>query len=994
MEKFLLTILLTSFFFGTSPYARTQEGVDGLTQHTWRTEDGLPDQEIQAIVQTADHFLWLGTPHGLVRFDGYHFRDEINTRVPMLRQFGVSCLLAARDGSLWVGANNGGIVRITPDGVRIFALGDGRGTLTVRVLYEDRSGDIWTGTDHGIFRLKEDRFQSVPGLKDPSVSAIVADGAGGLWFGGHRLLHYQANRFQEIAVPRQQGGLRIRSLSQAADGTLWIGTSYGLLQRTEAGVLQTVPDAPWDVRNMLQDSRGRLWIATAGNGLLVSRGDLKFVPVGPTEAHVSRVILALALDTDRDLWIGTQAGLTRFSDSGMTLWDVSSAVKTDFASVFLDRDGSVWLNAGDVTRLVEGKQTSLHFPSLGSFRIRSVLRAAQGALWVGTMGHGAYRFGSGKVENHSSDLGTGYVRGFLQGEGNSIWIATDSGVALWRDGAATSYQRSARAPHQPVYSMALAPKGGLWTGTANGLFLLRDGQYQDCAPCTLLGQQRVWSLFREAEDRLWIGAESGLYLLSGDRLRRLVLPDQGSTTQAVLSVLKDARGRLLVAQPGTIFRFSPAEVAESQPMTKQGRGEAMRTMRLEHLPEIFSVSRETATELSGGLPANGQTDQEGGAWYGTHLGLLHLSADRAAITQAPPPVNIEQITVDGTPVATTRSLTLMPSTHNLQIMASPVLLSSRRGLQIRRRLLGLEDRWSELEPGASSSYSGLPAGTYHFQVETRWPDDDRVFQDELEIVQIGPLWQRPWFLLLCALAVPLAAWAWHAFRIRQIALRFQAVAEERNRVAREMHDTLLQGCIGVSSLLEAASLNESPMTSVEGNALQVRSPLQYAREEVTKTIQDARAAISDLRRTEELRELGAELDALIRQQPRGSNLRIAFTRSGPEITLQPSVQHELFMSTREAIFNAVAHADATSLHVKLQTSSTRLAIDVVDDGKGFDPVERSQSSGHFGLVSMYERLQRIGGSIDIHSGEGRGSTVRLILPLQARMVRRTTVKTD
>jgi signal transduction histidine kinase/ligand-binding sensor domain-containing protein len=988
MFRFRILLLVLLATMGTR-FCRPQRPMEGLTQHTWRIEDGLSDQEIQAIAQTTDSYLWLGTPHGLVRFDGFHFTDGGANRVPMLQQFGVSCLLAARDGSLWAGAYGGGIAQLSDNHVRVFGAESGLTTLSIRVLHQDAAGTIWAGTDHGIFWLEGDRFVKDWSLKDPSVAAIIEDGSGGLWFAGHRLFHETRGIVTKVSVPAQQGGLRIRGMVLDHHGMLWLATPYGLLQRDASGVIRAVPGANWNVRTLFLDARGRLWVGTAGNGLLLSASGGSFLPVTQSEPHASRVILTSFADSSGDLWLGTQAGLARLSDTGMTLWDVSRAVESDFASVFIDHDRSVWLSAGSVTRLAGGRERPVLFPEVGGLRIRAAFRDVAGALWIGTTGHGAYRYDHGHVQNYSSELGMGFVTGFLQDPDGSVWISTDGGVARWQNGVVTTYQTAPNAPHQPVFAMAVAPGGGLWTGTPGGLFLLRDGEYREQAVSQQLGTQRIWSLHLDHQGALWIGAESGLYLESQGVLRHLPMPHSGGATRAVLSILEDTRGRMLVAEPATIYRFPREDVSNAGPQPGESSRQIAR-LRLTHVPTILAVARETGAELNGGLPAIGQVDDSGGAWYATHLGLVHLSPETPPRSDKTPPVLIQQITVDGTPVRPrTPLLTLQHSTHNLQIQASPVLLSSRTGLRLRRRLLGLDTEWSDLEPGDSSSYSGLRPGNYRFQVEARWPGEDKPSTTELEIIQLGPFWSRPWFLTLCGLLVPLLVWGWHALRIRQVSLRFQAIAEERNRVAREMHDTVLQGCIGVSSLLEgiALTVESTEDDHAEAHTSVWRSTLEYARDQITQTIQDARAAIWDLRRTEDLKDLGGALEMLLEEQTRMAGLQLTLSRQGPSLTLRPSVQHELFMATREAVFNAVAHAQASRLDVELRSSDSMVAIRVSDDGRGFDPALQGCASEHFGLVSMQERLQQIGGSVTIDSMEGRGSSVKLTLPLLAGMVR-------
>ena len=986
----LLMFALTAQVPGQPP-----KMLEGLTHRSWGIEDGLPDQEIQAVAQTSDNFLWLGTPHGLVRFDGFRFVDYGAALAPVLHQFGVSCLLATGDGSLWVGSNGGGVMHLGGGPAHVYGIREGFGNLLVRTLYQDSGGAIWAGTDHGIYRYSQDKFVRVPHLRDPSVTAISSDGATGLWFAGHRLIHYVQGVYADVTLPRQKSGLRIRSLAVDSKGTVWIGTTYGILRRDRDGAVHQLRDAPWNTRSLFIDGHGRMWVGTVGAGLMIRGSDGRFVPAGNDEVPVSKVVLACGNDASGDVWVGTQSGLARFSDTGMTLWRVAGTMESESASVFVDRDRSVWLSAGKVLRFIKGEKRRVRFSALDGLQVRTIWREQNGALWVGTMGHGAYRFVPGRpVQNFSSELGTGFVTGFLDGPDGSVWIATDRGVAQWKLGSVTSYQKIQGSPHQAVMAVAPTPEGGLWTGTPRGLFLLQNGHYQSNTVSSALGAQRIWSLHMARNSVLWIGTESGLYRLEQGSLAEVVLPRSTGATNAVLSVVEDGLGRMLIAEPTAIYRFPTAALEASNDLLPGRSASGILRFRSRIQPEIFAVAHETGAELYGGVPATAQADSEGGTWYATHLGLLHLLAAPIAHSEKLPPVMIERIAVDGMQVsAQTRSITLRPSTRNLEIQVSPVLLSSRTGLHLRRRLLGFESEWSELEPGVSSIYSKLPPGRYRFQVRASWSGEKGASSAELEIIQQSPIYRQPWFLAMCALLVAAIVWTYHRLRLHQLSLRFQAVMDERNRFAREMHDTLLQGCIGVSSMLEAAVVHQKQDTRAYSRerANASANALYYAREQITQTIQDARAAIWDLRHSAS-QDLGAALKTMLESTTQRSNIETDFVETGAPPSIRSGVQHELIMAFREAILNAVAHAQASRISVALEATSIRISVLVRDDGKGFDSAKLDNASNHFGLLSMQERMEEIGGSVALTSSFSMGTTVQLTLPLCSDVARAKSIE--
>jgi ligand-binding sensor domain-containing protein len=556
----LRVILRLLLLWGLSVPSFAQMGIQSLTHHVWGIEDGLPGQDIEAITQTPDGFLWLGTSHGLVRFDGYKFLDYGAEFSPVLHEYGVSCLLTAQDGSLWVGSAGGGVTHITKSAAHTYGLESGLLVLSVHALFQDQGGTLWAGTDHGIYRYVQGRFLRVPRLGDPSVTVIVADGKGGAWFAGHRLIHLADGTFADVLLPAQKNPKRIRTMALDRSGTLWLGTPYGLLKRAADGTIVRVNEVRGNVRCLLSDRRDQLWIGTIGAGLFIRDRAGHFANASGADPLPSRVILACASDSSGDLWVGTQAGLARFSDTGMNLRRMANSRKADYGSVLNDRDGSVWFVSGTLARLYRGSEQQVQFPQLRGLQMIALYREPSGALWVGTLGQGAFRLGNhGQVNRYDAELGTGFITGFLGAPDGSVWIATNSGIARWANGSVTSYQTAKGAPHEQVLAMALAPQDGLWVGTSRGVFLLRNGTFTSSDVATALGHRRVWSLYSESDGSLWIGTESGLYLVSAGQLARVSLP-QAAPVSAVLSIVKDTRGRVLIGQPATIFRLDEDEV--------------------------------------------------------------------------------------------------------------------------------------------------------------------------------------------------------------------------------------------------------------------------------------------------------------------------------------------------------------------------------------------------------------------------------------------------
>jgi len=310
---------------------------------------------------------------------------------------------------------------------------------------------------------------------------------------------------------------------------------------------------------------------------------------------------------------------------------------------------------------------------------------------------------------------------------------------------------------------------------------------------------------------------------------------------------------------------------------------------------------------------------------------------------------------------------------------------------LRRRLLGFDDKWNELLPGSSSSYGRLAPGHYTFEVEAYWPGVNRVSSAQLTIIQQSAIYRRKPFIVCCCLLATLLIWLFYRFRIHQMKLRFQAVSDERSRVAREIHDTLLQGSIGAVSLLEALEISHEQSRDNNRQPAQAHRWLtivQCVREQLSETIKEAREAIWNLRNGDDQRPLDEALRDTLERLTSRAGVEASFWAQGDTIPIAPRVQHEIIMSAREAIMNAVSHGHPEAIDVRLSFDSSVVTVSVSDDGIGFSPnTVQLTESDHFGLSSMRDRMRKFRGSAVIESEPGQGTKVRLSVPLEGSHVR-------
>jgi signal transduction histidine kinase/ligand-binding sensor domain-containing protein len=939
-----------------------------FTHRSWRIQDGLPDQVIQAFAETPDHYLWLGTSKGLLRFDGRSFAEFDGPGQAIMRAHGVFCLLVSGDGSLWIGTEGGGLLRYLRGELHTYTAVEGLNYPIIRTLFEDPAGAIWVGTDFGVFRLRGDRFFRVEDprkLVNLGVHSIIADHDGSVWVGGSRLIRYRGDSYREYAMPRQSGSLRIKSLCQTDDGTIWVGAVDGLYSAGKDEKFRRVQEVSGSIRFLKKDSHGRLWAGTIGNGLYL-RDAQGFHHARANSILPSNTILSLFQDGEANMWVGTQSGLVRFSHTDTQLIPFPNATDSDFGTVMRDADGTIWVSSSHLFRLRQGALEPYSFAGLRDVTVRTMLRERDGTLWLGTMGRGAYRIdAAGKITRWQ--IGNNYVRGFLQAGDSSVWIATDGGVSRWKDNRLENFHFIEGALRINITSLASTRSGDLWIGTPHGLSLFHGNHFTQNELTAALSDQSVWSLHEGVDDVVWIGTDSGLYRWKDGRLRRISLANLLGTP-AVYSILEDRSGWFWISGPTAVIKVRRDDLERAE----DGGGDLLQGT------QVFAVSTDLqGAELHGGMMPEGVLDADGSAWFPATQGVVHITAMAGSKSPSLPPLRIEAVQVDGRPVDFSHGIDVPAGTRTLQIAYAPILLGSQSGLRFSRRLKGFDSDFSPPTTERRSVYTNLVPGHYDYEVRAFFANNPtQQASAGLAVTQRPHFYQTRLFGLFCVLVLGLLVWLIDRLRSHQVQERFAAVLIERSRLAREIHDTVIHGCTAISVLLEAYSSMPEPHRESQ------RGILDIARQQAQETIDNARDAVWDLRHADqETTGLGYALRIDVEQLVRTFKVRLQFSVAGDERPVDPRIARESMMTTREAVRNALLHAQPSSIQVELRYLADGFRIDVADDGCGFSVAAAEVRSGrHFGLIGMRERVEQAGGSFSLQSGDGAGTRLSFSFP--------------
>jgi ligand-binding sensor domain-containing protein/signal transduction histidine kinase len=940
------------------------------TIRSWQSQDGLPEETVQAFAQTADGYLWVGTSGGLLRFDGARFHLFAHENTPAFGENSVFCLLAARDGRLWIGTDGSGLIEWRDGAFHTYPAANGQTADFVRALAEDRNGLLWVATDDGLFWARNGRLERADkplGLPVFNVHAVLEDSTGRIWVGGSRLYSLKDGQSREYSLPGNDSKNKVKSFLQTADGVIWVGTVGGLYRMLPGqDHFEPVPEVSGTIRSLREAPSGELWAGSIGAGIFRIRGNHVTRLKAPSPL-ISNTVLSIFADSDRNLWLGTQAGMMRLSRTPVRVLALSEAADSDFGTVALDTDGSLWAASNQLIHVQGGKAAPFKFPALGDVRVRNVLRSHDGSLWVGTDGSGVYHLSGHETMHLTAQQGlvNNFVRVFLESRDGSLWIGTDNGVSHLDRAGIRSFTTQNGLVYNSIRSLLEDRDGTIWIGTEHGLSRYRNGDFARDALTAALGDEKVWALHRDADGGIWVGTRAhGLYRYRNGQLSHYTTAN-GLASDSIYSILEDKQGHFWFSGPSGVMLLNRAELDAQASNTRQ-------SLSL----HIFRANEGgKPAQFYGGTQPAGALTSRGEAWFPTSQGLWSIRPDELEHSVFSS-LNIDAVTVDGRAASPAGELNLNAGTSRLEIAYEPVLLRSQEGLRFRYRLDGYDQGWTYAgSQQRLATYTNLPAGHYTFLVEG-WETDHpgHAARASIVLVKRPYFYRTPWFIALCVLAAGLVSVLAYQVRMKQVHGRFTAVLAERTRLAREMHDTLIQGCAGASAMLEAAAScdagdNESRQHLIEYASTQIRSTINEARQAVWN-LRGGEQAASDLATS--LRQMGDRLS-------REYGVRVDCRNEGKPFPLGQQAIHEIMMVAREGMFNAALHGHPQVIRAELNFSSKSLQMVLSDDGQGFDPAT-TLSEGHYGLQGVRERIQRFGGEVEIDSRPREGTRLRVTIP--------------
>ncbi|MFQ5571919.1 MAG: two-component regulator propeller domain-containing protein [Rhodothermales bacterium] len=746
----------------------------------WTTDEGLPQNSVNAIVQTRDGYLWLGTYEGLVRFDGVRFTvfDKLNTDAFLDNV--VYALHESRDGSLWIGTQAGGLMRYKDGGFQTYTTDDGLSRNFVTSIGEDHDGTLWVGTnDGGVNRFRDGVFTvftTDDGLSSNAVVSLHVDRRGTLWFGtnGNGLNRYKDGVFTTYTIAEGLSSDVVWAIHEDREGSLWIGTRGGGLNRLKDGVFTTYTTDDGlshnHINTLYEDRRGTLWIGTDGGGLTrLCEG--RFDTFATRDGLSGDVIWAVLEDREGSLWVGTLGGgLNRFKNSKFTVFASGEGLSHNaIRAIYEDRSHDLWIGTmgGGLNRIHDDTITAYTTADgLSSNSIWALGEDREGGLWIGTRRAGLNRFKDGVFTTYTTadGLGNDFVRTVKETRDGSLWIGTNGGgLNRLQDGALSLYTTEDGLPSNTIWILHEDRNGVLWIGTrGGGLSRYQDGVFTTYTVADGLADNFVTTIYEDADGVFWLGSYGKGLTRYKDGVFTVFTTRDGLFDDVVHQILEDNRGYLWMSSNRGIFSISKRDLTSFA----EGSLVAVSSTAYGKADGLRSVEGNSAA------PA-GRKTRDGTLWFATMNGAVAINPDSTRLNPIAPPVIIENM-VAGDEVVDLREeqIVVPPGNDKIEIDYAGLSYLAPEKVFFKYKLEGYDKRWEEAGTRRTAYYTNLSPGAYTFRViasnnDGLWNETGASVAFYLEPY----VYQRTWFYLLLGLGLVGLGVAGYRFRVQHLRRR-------------------------------------------------------------------------------------------------------------------------------------------------------------------------------------------------------------------------------
>jgi signal transduction histidine kinase len=918
----------------------------------WGAENGLSGAPVYAIVQTNDGYLWIGTESGLIRFDGLTFRRMETTDAAKALLDQVLGLIVDGKGDLWVRVRSLRHLRFRAD--NYFDVDteagpqDDRATATILSSGKSRElifATVSSGLLHG-----ESLQTLVPNSALPISPVLsMAGSTEDLWLGTRDIGLLRVLAGKVTAIRQGLPGLKINCLLKMDSGDVWVGTDNGVVRWNGTSITKDgVPPSLIRAKAlaMIRDRDENIWIGTSNGLLRINAKGAATLPAAPNQA-----VTALFEDREGDIWAGSANGIERIRDTAFATYSSGEGLPSETnGPVYAGSSDRIWFapENGGLYSLRDGKVVSI--PGLEKDVVYSIAGDNED-VWVGRQRGGLTHIfpdGSSKTFTTAGGLAQDSVTAVTVGRDGTVWAGTVSkGVSSFHEGHFTTRTTADGLPANTISSILETSDGTVWFATPNGLsnnrgrtLLVSDG----------LPSENVNCLFEDSAHTLWIGTLAGLAILRSGRVQ--VPPGADLPREQIFGIAEDKSGSMWFTTSSHVVRL---------------KGNRVRMFELaDGLRSLSGVKRSRSVVADG----------SGRIWLSTSRGLSVVDPARLAARAVPAIVQIQALSADANPITMGSEVRVPPGHQRITLDFWGLSLALPDRTRFRYTLDGFDHGWSKPISSRQAIYTNLGPGPYRFHVMASNVDGDFDSPGATLSFRIEPsFWQTWWFVFatfVVATALVIVAVRSRTARLtRQMNLRFETQLAERTRIARELHDTLLQSFHGLMLRLQVVD-DLLP----EGKA---KEQLQQSLRRADQAIAEGRNVVFDLRASATVsNDLAQAVTALGDELASQDSAAFRMVVEGQARDLHPIIRDELYRIAHEALRNAFRHARAGHIEVEITYADRSLHLRVRDDGAGIpSAVLEEGRPGHYGLAGIRERAKQINAKLDIWSGPGRGTEIAL-----------------
>lgn len=970
---------------------------------SWDTAAGLPQNSVNAIVQSRDGYLWLATRDGLARFDGVRFKIfALESGLPSID---ISALFEDRDGAIWIGTQGSGLSRLRGEKVEMVSAPSRQtGSDTINCLQADVAGRLWVGTVGGLRFYEQGALVEDASFGNLGHSSIIGllrsrDGAT-MWISSsaHGLFSYQNGRLEPCVGPPGHEKVIGESMYEDRQGKLWVGIGNGVVlcrENCQWKIFNEDDGLPFAfVTSITEDAAGTIWAGSLDAGLYRFDG-VRFHALKQADGLSADDIKALLCDREGNLWIGTRTGgLDRLSQRKLTVIGAAQGLTNDYTrSVAQTPDGTLWVGTVGGSLYRGGPQGFQAFRPADETRVYyyatvyPVLSVPDGSLWWGAA-FGLLHWANDRLADCITNQP--WIQNVsvtaLQNDGRGgIWIGTSAGhLEHWQNGRITEFPN--QITRATITSLAAQSNGALWVGTAaNGLKLIRADGGVESITNGLSEKSSIRALYLDAESRLWIGTAGGGLSCWCDEKIFNFSANQGFVPRTVSQIVEDDHGFLWLGSSRGIFKISKQDLLDC----------AAKKLSFIHCRSFGINDGMVSEECSGGFCPAGLKTKAGLICIATVKGLVFLNPDEPFATMSPPKVLLEEALVGGHPrdydassadkpdAPAQASLMLKPGGRDLELHYTGIAFSAPEKIGFRYRLEPIDVAWTEADSRRTVYYPHLAPGNFIFHVQACNADGVWNTEDTTLAIAVQPFfWETPWFHVTSALALAaiFAGISWLVIR-RRYKRRFarlqalNAIERERLRISKDMHDHVG----GV--LTQVSQLTDMGLEETEDEAM--------VKKRFERIGNRARVAVQSLDeivwatnpKNDNLASFAEYVSRLSDEFFEYTKIRCwqEMPAALPALPLRADVRHNVFLAVREALNNVLKHSQGTEVWLKMKLAREQVILTIEDNGVGFAFAQAN--TGGNGLGNMQARLEECGGKAELVSAPGKGTAITFSFPV-------------